>query len=122
MPRGALSRDMQTLLAWALADDERTFVLEHAGEWGQSAAVYRHARVVHGRVILGDSPPGKHRNTWGSSLKGLERRGLAERSDAPGLPAEYRLVTITTAGVRAARRLGLVSAARAGGTDGTQTP
>lgn len=117
--RGALSPDMRALLAWAVDDAERTFVLEHAGEWGSSAAVYRHARSVHGRVILGDSPPGKHRNTWGASVRALERRGLLERGPAPGLPPEYRLVTVTTAGVRAARRLGLLPAARAGGTDGT---
>lgn len=108
--RGALSRDQRALLAWALSDDERTFVLETAGEWGQSAAVYRRAHVAHGRVYLGASPPGKHRNTWGASVRALERRGLLERGDAPGLPATYRLVTITTAGVRAARRLGLVAA------------
>lgn len=117
--RGALSPGMRDLLAWALADNERTFVLEHAGEWGMSAAVYRRARTVHQQVLLGESPPGRHRNTWGASLRGLERRGLVERGEAPGLPPEYRLVTVTTAGVRAARRLGLLPAARAGGTDAT---
>lgn len=107
--RGALSADMRALLAWAVADHERSFVLETAGEWGSSAAVYRHARTVHGRVLLGESPPGKHRNTWGSSVRALERRGLLERAPIAGLPPAYRLVTITLAGVREARRLGFIA-------------
>lgn len=104
-----LSGDMRALLAWALDGGERTFVVETtAGEWGGASRVYRHARMVHGRVVLGDAPAGKVRNTWSLSLRGLERRGFAQRSPLPGLPAQlYQRVTITPAGVREARRLGL---------------